>query len=120
MIRVDSIQSADTVLTVRCSGEVAIGSASVTSMRPVGDAVERWIHEHPDRPVLEIVVDFTTVDYQWGDAPVSCFTALVKRGVQRIRFLAQAGTAEALESLFHSTNMRWFTVERTTGPSNQC
>jgi hypothetical protein len=113
MIRVDSIQSAGTVLTVRCSGEVAIGSASVTSMRSLSDAVEHWIREHRHRTISEIVMDFSAVHYRWGDAPISCFIPFVRRGVQRIRFLADAATAEALENLFRAANMPWFSVQRT-------
>jgi hypothetical protein len=111
-VRVDAIHNAEWVLNVGCSGIVAIGSRSVDSMRPVSDAIAKWIGEHPDHAVREIVVDFTKVDYQWGDAPVTCLLPFIRQGVERIRFLASTSSAPALESLFACTALPWFSLER--------
>ena len=108
-MRIESIHGADGVLSVRCTGTVGIGSESTASLRPVGEALAGWIREHH---VREIVVDFTEVDYRWGDAPVACFMPFLREGVQRIRFLAGTGNAQALESLLVAANVPWFAVER--------
>ena len=111
-MRVESIDGAEGVVSVRCTGTVAIGSESIASMRPVGDALARWMREHPDQPVREVVVDFTDVDYQWGDAPVACFMPFILKGIQHVRYLAGSASAPALEGLVASTNLPWFSVER--------
>jgi hypothetical protein len=112
-MEVESIHGAEGVLRLRCSGIVGIGSESTASMRPVSDAVAGWMRDHPDQAVREIVVDFTAVDYRWGDAPAACFIPFRRHGVRRVRFLAGAGSAQALESLFGALNLLpWFAVER--------
>jgi hypothetical protein len=113
VLRLESMHGGEGVLSVRCTGTVGIGSASNASMHPVRDALAGWMREHEDETVREIVVDLTDVDYQWGDAPVSCFVPFVREGVKRIRFLAGPGSAPALESLVETANMPWFSVERT-------
>ena len=111
-MRIESIHGADGVLSVRCTGTVGIGSESTASLRPVSEALAGWIREHRDHHVREIVVDFTDVDYRWGDAPVACFMPFLGEGVQRILFLAGTGSAQALESLLVAANVPWFAVER--------
>jgi hypothetical protein len=109
---VDSLHSAKQVLKVRCSGTIGIGSESVSSMRPLANAVAAWLRSHPDQSVREIVVDFTDVEYRWGDAPVSCLLPFIRQGVDRVRFLASGRCASALEGLFAATNMHWFSIEQ--------
>jgi hypothetical protein len=112
IVLIESIQSTEGVLKVRCSGTVATGTGSIDSMRPVSDAVADWIREHPDHAVRELVVDFTDVDYQWGDAPVACLLPFIRQGVQQIRYLSSANSGPALESLLALTHLPWFSVER--------
>lgn len=111
-MRIESIHGADGVVSVRCSGTVGIGSESTASLRPVGEAVAAWIRENRDHRVREIVVDFTDVDYRWGDAPIACFIPFIRGGVERIRFLAGSDNAQALESLMVAAHLPWFVVER--------
>lgn len=90
----------------------AIGSESIDSMCPVSDAIAVWIREHPDHAVREILVDFTNVNYQWGDAPVACLLPFIRQGVEHFRFRASANSALALESLLGPMQLPWFSVER--------
>ena len=111
-MRVESIDVAEDLLRVRCSGTVAIGTESIASMRPVADALTAWMSEHPDHPVRVISVDFREVDYRWGDAPVSSLLPFVRQGVQQFVYLASRKSAPALETLISIANMPWFSVER--------
>ncbi|MFM7162203.1 MAG: hypothetical protein ACKO3P_17760 [Planctomycetaceae bacterium] len=70
------------------------------------------MRENHDQAVREIVVDFSDVDYRWGDAPLACFLPLIRKGVQRVRFLPGPNSASALESLLAAANIPWFSVER--------
>jgi hypothetical protein len=84
-------------------------------MRCVSDALAGWMSAHADHSVREIVVDFTDVDYRWGDAPISCMIPFCRRGDRRVRYVASAGSAAALDSLFGMANVPWFSVERIDG-----
>jgi len=97
--RGESIEGAEGVLRVRCSGTVGIGTESVDSMRSLTDAVASWMGQYPDDFVRDIVVDFTDVDYRWGDAPVSCLLPFFRQGIQRVHYVATASSALALETL---------------------
>jgi hypothetical protein len=112
MVRVESIDCSAGVLSVRCSGVVGIGGQSVASMRCVSDALAEWMGAHSDDSVREIIVDFTDVDYRWGDAPISCMIRFCRRGDRRVHYVASAGSAAALEGLFRMANIPWFSVER--------
>ncbi|MFM8222660.1 MAG: hypothetical protein ACKOJF_27450 [Planctomycetaceae bacterium] len=111
-MRVESIHGAEGVLTVRCMGTVGSGSESTGSMRLVVETLDGWMRENHDQAVREIVVDFSDVDYRWGDAPLACFLPLIRKGVQRVRFLPGPNSASALESLLAAANIPWFSVER--------
>jgi hypothetical protein len=91
---------------------MGIGTGGIASMRPVSDALAGWMAEHPDDSVKEIFMDFTDVDYRWGDAPVSCLIPFIRQGVQHVHFVASGSSAPALESLLGVVNMPWFSVER--------
>jgi hypothetical protein len=118
MIRVVLTQPAEGVLRVRCAGTVGIGTESTASMRPVGQAITEWMHEHGGETVREIEVDFRDVDYRWGDAPIACFVPFLRNGVQQFRFLAGATSGQALESLFAGAKMPWFSVQRLDASTN--
>ncbi len=93
-MRVESIQGAAGVLSVRCTGTIGIGTESTASMRPLSQAIIDWRREHYDEAVREIEVDFRDVDYRWGDAPVACFVPFLRDGVEKVRFLGGAGTLQ--------------------------
>ena len=116
-LRVESIHAADGIVHIRCTGTVGIGSESISSLSPASDAVARWMREHPDHAVREIVVDFTEVDYRWGDAPVACFMPFVVKGIQHVKFVAGPASAPALEDLVGAVNMPWLSVEHADGGS---
>ncbi|HEX5138937.1 MAG TPA: hypothetical protein VFY93_18345 [Planctomycetota bacterium] len=111
-MQVESVHGAHGVLSIRCSGTVGIGFASTASLRPLGAVISGWMRVQEEEAVREIVVDFTNVDYRWGDAPVACFLPFVRRGVERVRFRAGPRSAKALRSLLAVSNLPWFALEQ--------
>ena len=110
-MRVESIEYADGVLRVRCSGTIGTGTESVASMEPLSEALNGWMREHANHPVKEIIVDFRDVDYRWGDAPISCLLPFLRKGVQRVHYVASARSAPALQNLLRMAAMPGFSVE---------
>ena len=56
-------------------------------------------------------MDFTDVDYQWGDAPVACFMPSVLKGIQHVG-TGRLGRALPWRVLW-STNLPWFSLDES-------
>lgn len=64
--------------------------------------------DHPAERVEEIEVDYTEVDYSWGDGPVSSMIAFLRQGVTRFRLLASSSNYDALKGLLGACHVPGF------------
>jgi hypothetical protein len=70
-MQVDNIDFIDSVLVVKCSGVFGIGSEGNPSGSLLTKSIDEWMLSHPDERVEELVIDYSDVEYSWGDGPVS-------------------------------------------------
>jgi hypothetical protein len=98
-MQVDNIRYHEGVLEVKCSGEYGVGSDGNPSADLLAKKIALWIADHPDRPVVQIDVDYSEVDYSWGDGPLSSMFPFIAEGVTKIRLIASSQNRESLESL---------------------
>ena len=110
-MQIDSLHFDAPVLTVKCSGVFGLGSAGNPSGALIAESIERWMISHPGDQVKQLVVDYTDVEYSWGDGPVSSVIPFVKRGITEIRLLASSRNVEPLQDLVTGSNVPWFVVE---------
>jgi hypothetical protein len=96
---IDSVDYTDPVLRVMCSGPYGVGSKGNPSAKVLRETIENWMDAHPELRVEQIEIDYTDVEYFWGDGPVSSVLPLIKRGVTRIRLIASSQNRAALQSL---------------------
>lgn len=68
-MEVDDLNYRDGVPYVKCSGEYGVGSDGNPSAELLENVIAQWITEH--HPVTQIDVDYSEVDYSWGDGPLS-------------------------------------------------
>jgi hypothetical protein len=83
-MQVDDINYREGMLQVKCSGEYGVGSDGNPSADLLAKYIALWIADHPDQPVAQIDVDYSEVDYSWGDGPVSSMFPFVAKGVTKI------------------------------------
>jgi hypothetical protein len=100
---VDSVEYTDSVLRVKCSGSFGVGSKGNPSAKVLRETIESWMNAHTEERVEKIEIDYTDVEYSWGDGPVSSVLPLIKRGVNRIRLIASPQNRAALQSLVDSS-----------------
>jgi hypothetical protein len=99
MIRIESVQYRDGVLVVSCSGEYGVGSDGQPSDDLLVDTINGWLADHPEESVRQIDVDYSEVEYSWGDGPMSIFFCRVICAAETIRLIAGPQNREALRSL---------------------
>ena len=98
-MQVNALDYRDGALEVKCSGEYGVGSEGNPSAELVRVSIERWIADHPDQPVAQIDVDYTDVDYTWGDGPVSSMVPFLARGIASCRIIAGLQNCQSPEEL---------------------
>jgi hypothetical protein len=98
-IRVTDCDSESGVLKVKCSGVFGRGSLGNPAAEKIAEVIEYWIKDHPETLVSGLELDYTEVDYSWGDGPVSSLIRFLVRGVTKVRFVASSRNYEALKGL---------------------
>jgi len=109
-MQIDSMKFRDSVLSVKCSGVFGIGSGGHPSAMLLNKSIVEWMETHPEVRVEQIDIDFTEVDYTWGDGPVSSMVIFVGKGVSRIHYIASPQNRKPLENLIKLTRLPWFTI----------
>jgi hypothetical protein len=110
-MKVTGLEFNDGVLRVTCSGEHGVGSEGHPSAILVKSSIDQWIENHPGQSVSQIEVDYTEVDYVWGDGPVSSLMGFHQQGVSRFRLIAGPNNLESLRGLVKGCNIPYFEVE---------
>ena len=111
-MQIDSIESYDGTLTVKCSGTFGIGSEGIPSGNRLKESIEQWVADHPMAVVSRIHIDMTSVAYEWGDGPISSMISFLGSGVGHVQILAGAQNAKALESLVKACRIPRVHVKR--------
>ncbi len=96
------------MLRVKCSGRFGQGSEGRPSGELLARTVERWIADHADQRVQVVQVDYTEVDYSWGDWPVSSLVPFVRHGVARCHLIAGPSNYDSLKGLLEACHVPWF------------
>jgi hypothetical protein len=110
-MQIDSIDFSDPVLMVRCSGAFGIGSKGNPSGKLLTESIERWMLSHPGECVEQVVIDYTHVDYSWGDGPLWSMLPFIKRGLTKVRLIASPRNRKPLKELVNASRLPWFVVE---------
>ena len=101
------------VLQVKCAGTFGPGTDGDRSGELLTRTIQRWIADHPAETLTQIEIDYTGVDYSWGDAPVSSMVGLLNHGVSRFRLVASSSNCDSLKRLLESCNLPWFELVRS-------
>ena len=109
-MQIDSLEFHDSILSVKCSGVFGIGTDGNPSGRLLSKSIKAWMENHPESKVEQIYVDFTGVDYTWGNGPVSSLVIFVARGVTRVHYIASHQNRKPLENLIKLSRFPWLTV----------
>ncbi len=94
-----------TCLQITCTGFYGVGSEGTSTGRLVRDTIKRFMDCDTDRP-SEIVIDFTSVDYIWGDGPGWSVMPWARQ--LSVTYLVSDRNEEALRELFSSTRLDKF------------
>jgi hypothetical protein len=93
----------DGCLHITCAGRFGIGSQGNPSGDLIKDRLELAL-ERSGSPISRVVVDFTQVDYEWGDGPAWSVLPALKRGL-KVSYLARGKAKEALAGLFDASGL---------------
>lgn len=102
MITTEATVNGDCLL-ITCSGVYGVGSEGTLSGRLVHDAIKPFMDSDAEQP-SEFVIDFTGVEYVWGDGPAWSVLPWAAKGV-KVTYLASDRTATALRDLFSGTHL---------------
>ncbi len=115
-MKVTGLEFNEGVLRVTCTGEHGVGSEGHPSAILVKSSIDQWIESHPGQSVSLIEVDYTEVDYVFGDGPVSSLMGFYQQGVSRFRLIAGPNNLESLEGLVKGCNIPYFEVVHERQP----
>jgi len=111
-MQIDSIEYHDHLLRATCSGVFGIGSQGQPSATLLRESIEEWMLSHPTDRVDHMVIDYTKVEYEWGDGPASSMISFIKGGVNKVRLVANHRNLLPLRNLFTENGLlMWFEVE---------
>ena len=100
----------DGVARIRCAGVFGVGSAGNPSGHVLKAALEELLGGH-EGEASAVVVDFTEVEYQWGDGPVWAVYPAWRRGLH-VTYLARGQVAAALRGLVEATGPGdWISIQ---------
>ena len=111
-MRIDTIEFSESVLRMKCSGPFGIGSEGNPSGRLLKQSIESWITSHPGEHVKQIDIDYSDVEYTWGDGPLSSIIPFIQQGVIKIRLIGGSQNWKSLENLVGASGLPWVVVER--------
>ena len=81
----DSIFNKDSELIINCSGEFGEGSNSAPAGNIVAEQIGKWISANPNIRIKCVEIDFSKVNYEWGDGPMIIVVAAYKNNIEKIR-----------------------------------
>ena len=90
------------VLRLVCSGTYGVGSEGNPSGHVVKDTIKRFMNCDADPPT-EVVIDFTRVEYVWGDGPGWSVVPWALHA--KVTYLVSDQNEEALTRLFSTTKL---------------
>ena len=99
-------------LTVSCSGRFGVGSRGNVSGDLIARTVKGWIAANSKQQLAVIEVDYTRVEYAWGDGPVSSLVVFIQHGIQRFRLIAGPSNSNSLKNLLESCRLPGFELVR--------
>ena len=99
-------------LTVSCSGTFGIGSRGNVSGDLIARTVKGWIATNSKQQLAVVEVDYTRVEYAWGDGPVSSLVVFFQQGIQRFRLIAGPSNCNSLKNLLESCRLPGFELVR--------
>jgi len=111
-MQIDTVEFSESVLRVKCSGPFGVGSEGNPSGRLLKLSIERWIATNPEERVKQIDIDYSDVDYTWGDGPLWSIVPFIQQGVTKIRLIAGSQNWKSLENLVGASGLPWVVVER--------
>jgi hypothetical protein len=106
-------------LNVTCSGEYGVGSKGQASGAVLTEVLRQWMADHADNSIAVIEIDYTAVDYGWGDGPVSSMTPLVRGAPIRFRLIADASNCDSLKSLLEACKVPFFELVQRSEVNGQ-
>lgn len=90
-------------LRITCSGVFGVGAEGNLSGRILGDAIKRLMDGEAEPP-SEVVIDFTDVEYEWGDGPAWSVLPWAVKGLT-VTYLARGRAAMGLQDLFSEARL---------------
>lgn len=90
-------------LCICCSGVFGIGSNGNPSGCKIQNAIERFINEQPC-PVSDIAIDFTKVEYEWGDGPAWAIMSALQQGL-KVKYITNVSNHEAISNLIEVSGL---------------
>jgi len=100
------------ILSVKCSGKFGVGSGGNPSAELLMGTIKQWMSDHPEQSVTEIEIDYTRVDYAWGDGPVWSMVGLLDQGVDKFRLIGSSSNCDSLKGLLEGCRLPWFELLR--------
>jgi len=88
-------------LRIACAGPFGVGSEG----NPSGHLLKRTLEtalDAPDPGINEVVIDFTEVEYEWGDGPAWAVWPAFRRNL-KVRYVARGTAGKSLAELFRVT-----------------
>jgi hypothetical protein len=102
---INSIDVRGDCLFIVCSGEFGVGSEGNPSADLIVETAVQWMDTHPDSSLTHAVIDFTDVDYYWGNGPTSAAARIGRRGLRSITIKSNDTNREPLENLLRRTGL---------------
>jgi hypothetical protein len=106
-------------LNVTCSGAYGVGSKGQASGALLTEVLRQWMADHADNSIAVIEVDYTAVDYAWGDGPVSSMIPFVRGAPIRFRLIAGASNCDSLKSLLEACKVPFFELVQRSHVNGQ-
>jgi hypothetical protein len=103
-------------LSLTCAGRFGIGSLGNSPGEQLRAAVDEAVVSAP--ALTDVTIDFTAVEYEWGDGPLSALVGPVLRRRLRVTYLARDAVRASLEGLFASSGVRQFGELKVTEPED--
>lgn len=90
-------------LRLSCAGSFGVGSQGNPSGQLLKRTIEMALAE-AGTSVSEVVIDFTNVQYEWGDGPTWAVLPAIRRGL-KVTYVAKGEAKKALANLFQATGL---------------
>ena len=96
-MEISSVKRHDKTLLIRCQGDHGWGAQGTASVRKICKAADEWIDLHPAVRISRLIVDFSEVHCEWGDAPAQLGIETYKRGIHHTTIKPNQHNRRALQ-----------------------